>query len=167
MRKVTTISRVARGAEGGCSPPHWQEKYAKYHVFSAFEAGFCSKNENSPPQWDWGAEVLKDLRLFGPEMWSFSGSHPTLVRKTDLSKDLFLVLFEDHLISSGKTVSILVETFFFGDHLILTEKPPQSDSTLIKIWVKFVYCCFQLPKKPPLPFCEFLAMRLTTMFCER
>ena len=28
---------------------HWPEKYAKYHVFSGFEAEFCSENENTPP----------------------------------------------------------------------------------------------------------------------
>ena len=39
--------------------------------------------------------------------------------------------------------------FFFGDHLILTQKPPQSDSRLMKIWVKFVYCCFHLQKISP------------------
>ena len=33
----------------GARTPHWPEKYAKYHVFRAFEANFCSKNENSPP----------------------------------------------------------------------------------------------------------------------
>ena len=35
-----------------------------------------------------------------------------------------------------------------GSDLILTEKPPHSDSRLIKIWVKFVYCCFQLSTPP-------------------
>ena len=25
----------------------------------------------APPQRDWGAEVVKDLLLFGPEKWSF------------------------------------------------------------------------------------------------
>ena len=34
--------------QGGAQAPHWPKKYAKY-VFSAFEANFCSKNENSPP----------------------------------------------------------------------------------------------------------------------
>ena len=34
-------------------------------------------------------------------------------------EDLF---FEDHLISTGKTVTILVKTFFFGDYLISTGK---------------------------------------------
>ena len=57
--------------------------------------------------------------------------------------------FGDHQNLAGKTVSILVKTFFFGDHLILTEKPPQFGSRLVKIWVKFVHCCFHLAKKPP------------------
>ena len=65
------------------------------------------------------------------------------------SKDLFF--FGDHLFAAGKTVWILVKTYFFGDHLILKEKPPQSNSRLTKIWVKFVYWCFKLPKKPPTP----------------
>ena len=43
---------------------------------------------------------------------------------------------------------ILVKTL---DHLILTEKPPQFCSRLMKIWVKFVYCCFHLSKKPAPP----------------
>ena len=34
-----------------------------------------------------------------------------------------------------------------GDYLNLTEKPPQSNSRLIKIWVKFAYCYCKLPKK--------------------
>ena len=53
----------------------------------------------------------------------------------------------------GKNGSILVKTFFFGDHLILTQKLPQFGAKLMKVWVKFVYCCFHLSKKPvpPLP----------------
>ena len=31
------------------------------------------------------------------------------------------------------------------------KKTHQSNSRLIKIWIKFVYCCFKLPKKPPPP----------------
>ena len=49
----------------GAQAPHWPEKYAKSHVFSAFEADFCSKNENSPPERDLGAEVVKELPRFG------------------------------------------------------------------------------------------------------
>ena len=40
-----STSSIARGA----TAPHWPKKYAKYHAFSAFEADFSSKNENSPP----------------------------------------------------------------------------------------------------------------------
>ena len=31
------------------------------------------------------------------------------------------------------------------------KKMPQFDSRLVKIWVKFVYCCFKHSKKPPPP----------------
>ena len=43
------------------------------------------------------------------------------------------------------------ENLFFGDHLILTQKPPQFGSRLMKIWVEFVYCSFHLSKKPAPP----------------
>ena len=33
-------SSVARGKAGGLEPPHWLVKYAKSHVFGAFEADF-------------------------------------------------------------------------------------------------------------------------------
>ena len=35
-----TSSSVARGGRGGLEPPHWLVKYAKSHVFGAFEADF-------------------------------------------------------------------------------------------------------------------------------
>ena len=35
-----TCSSVARGGAGGLEPPHWLVKYAKSHVFCAFEADF-------------------------------------------------------------------------------------------------------------------------------
>ena len=58
-------------ARGGLEPPHWPEKYAKHHVFNAFEDDFRYKNKNSSPQWDWQAKVVKDLLLFGLKRWSF------------------------------------------------------------------------------------------------
>ena len=47
-----------------------------------------------------------------------------------------------------------VKPFFFGVHLILTEKAPKSNSREKKIWVKFVYSCIKFSKKPPLPFAK-------------
>ena len=41
------------------APPRWPVKYAKSHVFGAFEADFWLKIENSPPQTKLGAEVVK------------------------------------------------------------------------------------------------------------
>ena len=37
---------------------------------------------------------------------------------------------------------------FFWDHLIFTEKSLQSNSRLMKIWVKFIYGWIKLTKKP-------------------
>ena len=90
-------------------------------------ADFCSKNENSPPKRfrSRSSEVLAAIRPEEP--------------------------FE-FVISAEKSVSISVKTFFFGDHLFLGEKPPQSDSRAIKIWFKVAYSCINLPKKPPPPF---------------
>ena len=68
--KLPVISSVARGV-GEAIAPHWPEKYEKYHVLNAFEADFCSKTKNSSPQWDWRADVVKNLLLFEPEKWSF------------------------------------------------------------------------------------------------
>ena len=46
----SATSSVARGGGGGgSSPPHWLVKYAKLHVFCAFEADFLWEMENSPP----------------------------------------------------------------------------------------------------------------------
>ena len=59
----------------------------------------------------------------------------------------------EFVISAEKSDSISVKTFFFfGDHLFLGEKLPQSDSRAMKIWVKVAYSCPNLPKKPPPPF---------------
>ena len=50
---ISTASSVARGGRGGgSSPPHWLVKYAKSHVFCAFEADFLRKMENSPPPFE-------------------------------------------------------------------------------------------------------------------
>ena len=49
---LATFSSVPRGGggAGGLEPPHWLVKYAKSHVYGAFEADFLWKIENSPPQ---------------------------------------------------------------------------------------------------------------------
>ena len=47
---MVSASSVASGGGG---------MHAKSHVFSAFEADFWWKNENSPPQRKLGAEVVK------------------------------------------------------------------------------------------------------------
>ena len=95
---------------------------------------------------------MKDYLLFGPEKWSFFFLERTQSWSGEVTEFwLRPFFFRDHQKLAGKAVSILVKTFFFGDHLILTEKPPQFGSRLMKIWVKFVYCCFHHSKKPPPP----------------
>ena len=129
--------------------PHWSEKYAKYHVFSAFDADFCSKNENNPQMGlairsceGFAAHWYRKVEFFS------SGPHLKLVRKTDWIwvKTFF---FGNHPLSAGKTVQFWWRPFFWSPDF--AEKPPQSDSRLIKILIKSIYCCFQLPKKPPPP----------------
>ena len=46
---------------------------------------FAPKMKTPLPQRDWGAEVVKDLLLFGPQKRSFlfSGAHTKLVRRSD------------------------------------------------------------------------------------
>ena len=80
-------------------------------------------------------------------------------------KDLLLfdqksgVFFTSPEVGQENRLNFGEDLFFFGDHLILTEKPPQSDSRLVKSLVKFVCCCFQLPKKGP-PFANSWLTRL-------
>ena len=89
-------SSVARGREGA-QAPHWPEKYAKYHVFSAFEANFRSKNENSSPN---GIGEQKLWRIFcdlGPQNWSFSfESHLKVGQKKwlNLGRSFFIFFLE-------------------------------------------------------------------------
>ena len=53
-------SSVARGGGAGrLEPPHWPEKYAKYHVFCTFEADFWTKNENNPPKRNWNVAWVR------------------------------------------------------------------------------------------------------------
>ena len=89
-----SISSVARGSVRGSSPPHWPKKYAKSHLFGAFEADFCSKNENSP------------LKVFK----SRSCEGVAVIRQEELC---------EFPITAEKSVSTF---FFFGDHLFLGEK---------------------------------------------
>ena len=61
----------------------------------------------------------------------------------------------EFLISAEKPFEFWQRPFF----LWRSEKPTQSRLRPTKIWVKFVYGCIKLPKKPP-PLCEILVMRL-------
>ena len=141
---LVNSSSVAREGEW-LEPTHWPEKYAKYHVFSVFEA-----DENSPP-WNWPSEVVKELLWFGP--WArkleflFFLPHLKLVRKTDWRP----FFFGDHLISAKKTVPNLVKTFF----LVITWFWQKNRLNLIEDWWKFWSSLFTVVsnfhKSPPPP----------------
>ena len=111
---------------------------------------FAPKLKTAPPT-GLGSRSCEGL----PVIWTrkvkffFSGAHPKFVR-------LILFLFKTFFFSKSpnfgwKNRFKLDKDLFFGDHLILTEKPLQFGSRLMKLWVKFVYCCFHLSKKPPPP----------------
>ena len=51
--------------EGGSNSPHWPEKYAKLHVFSAFDAYFCSKND--PPLKGFRSRSCEGVAVSRPE----------------------------------------------------------------------------------------------------
>ena len=115
-------SSVARGGGGGSSPPpRWLVKYAKSHVFYAFEADFLWKMENSPP-------IRKEPPLKRSNLRNWKKNHPEFWRRP-----FFFYFFGDHLILGGKNLWILDSGrkitlnfgeafFFFWDHLILGGK---------------------------------------------
>ena len=69
---ITSSVASQRGGGGGIETPTGLKSLQNTTFLGAFEANLCSKNENSPPpRWNWRAEVVKDLQLFGLEKWSF------------------------------------------------------------------------------------------------
>ena len=76
-------------------------------------------------QRNWGAEVVKDLLLFGPEKWSFLFVELTQTWSGEVTEffgeDLF---FRKSRNFSRKNCINLGEDLFYGNYLILTEKPP-------------------------------------------
>ena len=73
---------------GKVRAPHWPEKYANSPFLVLLRLIFAPKMKTAPPQRDLGAEVVKDLPLFGPEKRSF------LIWSTSkLGEDLFFSFF--------------------------------------------------------------------------
>ena len=131
------ISSVARGGggRGGSSPPHWLVKYAKSHVFGAFEADFLWKIENSPPHG----------KTAPPQTFEF----PDLAEKSvPISVKTFFFFFETTWFWAKKTLNFWafrqISSQFSG-------KPCETDSRTMKIRVKVVFTFLILSKQPP-PF---------------
>ena len=64
-------------------------------------------------------------------LFFFGGRSPVFGRKSHLN-----FRFRSEKAFGFRRIPFL---FFFGDHLIFTEKSHQSKSVTMKIWVKFVY----------------------------
>ena len=171
-------SVARRGAGGGARalPNHWPKKYAKSHVFGAFEGDFCSKTENSPPKRDLRAEVVKELPWFGPKK-------PTQFRwKPFFEITCFWAekTFEFPILAENTTqfrwrpfflfiyfLFLEITCFWAEKPLEFLDKPSQfrlnfleCDSRAMNIRVKVAYSCLTLSKKPSPPFFQILATRL-------
>ena len=138
MQCTSYSSSVARG--GARAPPlAW--KVCKTTLFGAFEAQFCSKNENSPPKGIWE-----------PKLW----------RSCRAADRRILEIWEFRWRSAEKYVSISVKTFFFFLEItrFLAEKNLWIWDFAQKIRLNFAYSFLNLPKTPP-HINEILATRLS------
>ena len=159
----------SQGGGGARAPPHWPFKYAKSHVFGAFEAGFWWKNENSPPKGIWVPKLWSSCRdLASKTVWTSEFGRKI---RLNFGEDLFFFSeitcfwaekgFEFPILAE-KSDSISVKTFFFwrspvfglkkGSNFRFWPKNPcDSDTRTMKIRVKVACSCLTLSKKPP-PF---------------
>ena len=138
---------------------------------------FAPKLKTASPK-GFGSRSCEELAVVWTKIVEFfgSGAHAKSVKTFFFFLEITWFRPEkpfEYLISARKTLWISdfgrkkplnfgEDLLFFWDHLILTEKPPQSNLRLMKIWVKFVFGCIKLQKKPP-PLCEILAMRLQSI----
>ena len=147
-----------------------------------FEADFCSKIENSPPPKGFGSWSCEGHAVIWTRVVELFGSeaHPKSVKTFFFFLWRSLVFGRKNLLNFWFPPEKAFEFrwrpcfffVFFWDHLIFTEKLPQSNSRLMKIWIKFVYGWIKLPKKPPPPFVKswlraWLRLESKTFFCSR
>ena len=148
------LSSVARGGGGGATAPSLAWNECKIARFWCFWGRFLLQKWKQPPH-GIRVSICKGLAVISTRKVEFFLVERTPSWSGEETEFWWrpFFFFWDHLNTAGKTVSIFVKTFFFGVHLILTEKPHQSDSRQMKIWFKLVYRCFYLSKKPP-PFAK-------------
>ena len=68
----------------------------------------------------------------------------------------------------GQKIALNCGEDFKKIFFIVRKKPPQSDSRLMKIWVRFDYCCFKLPTPLPLRnpgYAPGLMVRFRNLHC--
>ena len=111
---------------------------------------FAQKMKTAPPK-RFGSRSSKVVAAIRPEEpFEF-----VISAEKSVSISVKTFFFGDHLFLGGKSATISdfggkirlnfgEDLFLFGDHLFLGEKPPQSDSRAIKIWVKVAYICLKL-----------------------
>ena len=148
-------SSVARGGEeGGATAPLNGLKSMQNSMFLVLlRPIFAPKMKTAPTNGIWELKLWRTWRYLDQNSGGFLFWSSPKIRE-----DLFFFFFWRSPNFGRKDRLNFGEDLFFWDYLILTEKPPQTNSWLMKIWVKFVYRSFKLPKKPPL--CEILATRL-------
>ena len=102
---------------------------------------FPPKIKTAPPLTGLGSRICLGLAVIWTRTVDFfcCGAHPKLVK---------IFSFWRSSNFGRKNGLNFGEDLFFGDHPIFTEKLHQFNSNLMKILVKFVYCCFKLQKKP-------------------
>ena len=113
---------------------------------------FAPKIKTAPPT-EFGSKSWEGFPVIWTRIVVFfgSGAHPKSVKT-------FFLFWRSPDVGRQNSLNCGEDLFFFlwrgGEHLILTEKPPQYNSRLMKIWVKFDYGWIKLQKKPPPPFAK-------------
>ena len=168
-------------AKGGSSSPIGLKSMQNSTCLGFLMLIFAPKMKTAPPT-GFGSRSCEGIAVIWTRIVEFFGSaaHPKSVKtffvflflwtspefrwknSLNFGEDLFFFL-EITSFQLEKPFELQWRLFFFFLEItfrILTEKAPQSNSRLIKIWVKFVYGCIKLPKKPPPHFCKILGTRL-------
>ena len=119
---------------------------------------FAAKLKIAPAPSGFGSRSCERVAVIWTRIVKFlgPGAHPKLVKTFYFFIYYLFYFFGDHLISAIKTLRICdfgrKNLSNFGEDLFFSwrslRKPPQSHLKLIKIWVKFVYGCIKLLKRP-------------------
>ena len=128
----TISSSVARGGGGGgARAPHWLVKYAKSHFLLLLRLIFCEKLKIAPPHW----------KTAQPQTFKF----PNLAEKSVSISVKTIFFWRPPHFGRKKPLT------FWAFREISSDKPCETVSRTMKIWVKVVCTFLTLSKKPPPP----------------